>query len=659
MRKKSAVDRDISIPKVRDRALRNSRDIYKSLQRAFPERFYNPFTDDQREMVEAMMHAAKHGGDQAIAATRGDGKTTLAECVITLLICWGLLRFPAVFAATGRDAEQILSNIKGEFEGNDRLHAAWPEVCEPVRMLEGAPQRAGGQTVDGVRTRMQWSGDGVRFPTVPGSKASGALLKTRGLDGAIRGVREGSLRPDFALIDDPDTEESAKSPSQQQSREAAIERAIGGLGGPGRKFGRLMLCTLINDTCIAARFTDPKVKPSWRGKRFKFLKAMPEREDLWGEFVRLRQEGFDPNSDVEIEAAHRFYLANRSKMDAGADVSNEYRFNADAFPPESSALEHFYNQVADKGWPVVKAELQNEPESEEVESKPGLTPALVAKRLSGSLRNMIPSGHLCITAAIDTGQRKGCHYEVVAWYPGGRGIIIDYGVQDVHNVEALGPQMAVKNALHAWREERLNAPYVLETGEPAKIDLCLVDSGDGQLESAVYQFVREVGAPFRASKGFGSRHDLSPFRSVPKASADRKPGEHWYQSRQLITGGGSLWLVGVDADHWKEWAHDRFLTQPRDENGTLRPGSMTLFGNDAREHQTFAHHICAEQQEQEFVRDKGMVRKWVVRNRNNDWLDCTAYACAAAAILGVRLSGPTLRMTPAAPRPRARIKFAG
>lgn len=655
MRSIRAADREIAIPPVTDRVLRRERDIYKALKRAFPERFYNPFTDDQREMVEAMMHAAEYGGDQAIAATRGDGKTTLAECVIILLICWGTLRFPTIFAATGRDAEQILANIKGEFEANDRLHAAWPDVCEPVRRLEGAPQRAGGQTVGGVRTRMQWSGDGVRFPTVKGSKASGALLKTRGLDGAIRGVREGAQRPDFALIDDPDTEESAKSESQQAQREAAIERAVGGLGGPSRKFGRLMLCTLINATCLAARFTDAKIKPSWRGRRFRFMIEPPEREDLWGEFMRLRQEGFDPNSGVEIEAAHEFYLADRERMDLGARVSNPYRFNSEAFPPEVSAIEHYYNQIADKGWSVVKAELQNEPEYEETETKPGLTPALIQKRLSGTLRNVVPSGHLCLTAFTDVGQRKGCWYAVVAWYAGARGIVVDYGVQDVHNIDVIGPQMAVKNSLHAWREDRLANPYVNEHGEAVKIGLHLIDSGDGQLEAAVFQFVREAGAPYAPSKGFGSRYDQSPFRDVGKTTKDRKPGAHWFQSKKAIAGGGVIWWVGMDVDHWKEWIHDRFLTQHRDEQGALRPGSLTLYGDSPREHHTISHHVCAEAQETEFVRDKGMVTKWVVKDRKNDGLDCLAGNACAAAIRGVGINRAPPRTAPPA---RRQIRFA-
>lgn len=641
MARKRAESRDITISKCMNhrRRRRAQRDIFYGLRTYFPHRFYNPFTDDQSEMVSLILHTIKHGGDQAIAAVRGDGKTTLVECVVVLAICFGWVRFPALFGATGPFAEQILTNIKLEFECNQLLLDDFPEVCEPIWALEGAAQRCGGQTVGGVRTRMQWSGDGVVFPTVKGSKASGAVIMTRGLDGAIRGMRHASLRPDFALVDDPDTEESAVSPSQQAKREKAIDRSIAGLAGPGRKIGRIILGTLINGTCIIARYTDAATKPSFKGKRFSLVKQWPEREDLWSEFIRLRQQGCDINSGISIDAAHAFYLANRAEMDRGAVVSNQYRAIRDADPPEASSLEHVYNRIADIGRDAFDTEYQNQPPKEEGPETSGITPALVAKRLSGYPQHLVPEGRIALTAYLDVGRSKGCHYAVAAWYPGARGHIIDYGVQEVHNIEKVGPESAVLSALRARREEWLEHPYCNEHGEPLKIDLCLVDSGDGSLEETVYRFVREAGMPFRASKGFGSRYGQSPFKRPQKRTRELKPAHGWYESLQRVQG-GSLWLVGLDVDHWKEWVHDRFLTEPRDD-GTyaLRRGALTVFGTDAQRHHSFSRHICAEMMEIEFDRvgGRGLRKRWVVKNKNNDWFDCVAGCAAGAGMCGVTL----------------------
>lgn len=657
MQAKRAAERDIPIRRLtaaerrKRAALAKPGNVEAALRWYFPIRFYNDFTEDQREMIGDILRVMRDGGDQSEAATRGDGKTSIAEAVICLCIAWGLLSFAVIAANTGPNAGQILDNIKEEFETNDRLAEHFPEICDPIRALEGAASRANGQTAGGARTRMRWSGDGVKFPTVKGSKASGALLKTRGLDSAIRGLKIGTRRPEFVLIDDPDTEESAESAIQQEKREKIIERGIGGLGGPGRKFGRLMLCTIINRTCLAARYTDPKVKPSWKGKRFKFLKTPPTRDDLWGEYITLWREGHDPNSQVDVMAAHEFYLKNQRLMDAGAVISNTSRFNPNSFPPTVTALEYFFSEVARSGWDVVNTELQNDPPATDERETTGITPGLVQARLSGYPWLLVPRGRLALVGFIDTGWSstgKGCHYQVMSIHAGFRSHVVDYGVQDVHNVEEIGPERAVLNALNAWRAERMGSPYLDEDGKPCPLDCVLVDSGDGQVEQAVYRFVRESGgAVFRASKGFGSRGDLSPFHGVQKLTRDRKPGEHWFESRQTLppaAGGGQLWLVGIDADYWKGFAHDRFLTKHQDDKHQLLPGSITLYGDNPRKHQTFAHHICAEVQETTITRGRGPVRKWVVVRRANDWLDCSAGCCCAGALMGCTLTSSSLPM---------------
>ncbi len=36
--------------------------------------------------------------------------------------------------------------------------------------------------------------------------------------------------------------------------------------------------------------------------------------------------------------------------------------------------------------------------------------------------------------------------------------------------------------------------------------------------------------------------------------------------------GKNVWLVNINAEHWKGWEHDRWLT------AAVKPGSMFLFG---------------------------------------------------------------------------------
>ena len=60
-------------------ALANSADIYAFLSCYFPDVFWGDWTEQRREMVAAILNAARYGGDQAIAAPRGEAKTLIVQ----------------------------------------------------------------------------------------------------------------------------------------------------------------------------------------------------------------------------------------------------------------------------------------------------------------------------------------------------------------------------------------------------------------------------------------------------------------------------------------------------------------------------------------------------------------------------------------------------
>ena len=208
--KQSAKNRAVSIHPFTPAELRKRKklesNIFDWLEYFYPESFYNPWTDNQREMVSAIFHCAKYGNTQAIAAPRGEGKTTLGECAITYSLLTGLMTFPLIVAAAGEHSDRILSNIKSELEFNENLGdeetGLYRDVCTPIRALEGAPQRCNMQTVGGERTQMKWSGGFIKFPTISEDywksigqpkgykyRCGGSILMTRGLDAAMRGIR--------------------------------------------------------------------------------------------------------------------------------------------------------------------------------------------------------------------------------------------------------------------------------------------------------------------------------------------------------------------------------------------------------------------------------------------------------------------------------------
>jgi len=652
--RQSAQARDIEIPFPRDLKLRRrlERSIFAWLAHYFAGIFYNPFNGQQKRMVEAILHAAKHGGDQSIAAPRGEGKTAITECAIIFCMLTGKLKFPLIAAATGPDAQAILGNIKRHFETNDELAEQYPEVCEPIRALEGANQRANMQTcMGGHRTRLKWGLDKITLPDVPrlkrgreyiDSKCRGSVLVTRGLDSAIRGIRHGSLRPDLVLIDDPETRESVESDTQIAKRIRTIEQDIGGLGGPGRRMGRLLLCTIMNRRGVAYQYTDPQQHPSWRGVRYRLLVQHPNREDLWGEYVELRRAGMsaaiqaDGSVDEAIAAATQFYVDRRRDMDAGAVVANPHRFDPHH---EASALQHCYNIIADQGQDAFLTEYQNDPPETAGPQESGIYPDLVASRVSGFEQGVVPPGCPLLTGAADLG-KTALHWVIVAWSKAGSGSVIDYGVQDVwpkdrDNEQAV--ELAILQALHGLRDQLLAADYHYPDGETVPLQCCLVDSG--RWEKAVYEFVRATGEKvFRASKGIGDEPSgrRSVFRSPDTQTDKKRIGDHCVMSYQEAA---RLWLVDMDTNYWKAWLHERFMTPDTSPQGTI-----TLFGNEKRRHFAFAHHICAEIEVEEFIDGKGLKRYWKKVNKNNHWLDCAYAACVAASLHGMKLLAPTQEM---------------
>jgi hypothetical protein len=227
------------------------------------------FTGQQLEMIAAVGHCISNGGDKALAASRGEGKTTIAERLAIKYTLQGKLDFTLLCCSTGPMAEHSLETIRDSIEQNDLLAADYPEVCVPVRLLEGVPQRAKTMLANGKRhdtgeaytaesIRFSWTGNEVVLPDAPGSPSAQAVIATRGLDAAIRGIKRKGKRVKLVLIDDPDTLETACNERQAEKLESRIDKDLAGLGGQRRSVSRVMLTTLQTRTSVSYLFTDQK-----------------------------------------------------------------------------------------------------------------------------------------------------------------------------------------------------------------------------------------------------------------------------------------------------------------------------------------------------------------------------------------------------------------
>jgi len=674
-RQQSLQRRDVPIPPCQDPARRKrlEKDDAAWLRWYFgvdcPNPFSRDFTADQLEWIREVRRVADCGGDKAMAAPRGEGKTSILERLGEKFALEGRIDFLVLFGATGSAAEASLDSIKEDLATNDRLAADYPEVCIPVRALEGTPNRAHYQTVSGKRhdngqefvrasSKFKWCGHEVVLPKVPGSPSANFVIATRGLDAAVRGLKRKGKRPKLVIIDDPDTENSAISESQTAKLEKRIDKSIGGLGDQKRPIARVMITTVSTRICVSARYTDPKIKPSWAGKVYRLLVAKPLRLDLWLEYVSQRDHD-QQNGDPEGRTAHKLYVDNFEVMNAGAAVSNPYRFDgtilADGTARELSTLQRYYNEVQRIGQEAVSTEYDNDPPAEDADVERLLLTAhhIQTNCLSGLDRRVVPVGTVLITRAGDI-QKLGVHHVTIAWDVNAVGAIIDYDFWPFVGAEgraASDCELLILEGLWAWHASLADNPYHDVDGHEQFADLTLIDMGwkDKSWSSQPVQvFCNALGnRDFLPSKGI-------PNYRKPETSKRLIIGDQWH-----VAWPNGAPIVETNPDHWKMKAHEGFLA----ERG--QPGSLSVFEPPRKDgranrnaHLSFAKHVLSETWETRPMPGfKGRRTGWWKSGKPNHWFDALYGAIVARSLKGLStLGGP---QSAHAPPPRQHAAAPG
>ncbi|AMV18250.1 terminase gpA endonuclease subunit [Planctomyces sp. SH-PL14] len=679
---KRAQERALEIPPVKDRRRRLELEAAGTepwLRHYLGDRFYLPFSPNQSSIISEIDYRFDHGGQKAIADMRGGGKTSIVEGCTLKGIIRGKIHYPLIVAANGEAAADILTNIKSPVETNELLAEDYPELCIPIRDLSEAPQKAMKQTVNGRRTMGAWSKKTVKFPTVwmtwcplclcadtigdlgggpflclecgntfemwP-APFSGARIKCVGIFGKIRGKRDGAQRPDFALLDDIEDEQSAISKRLKTRIRGVIDRAIAGAGGPDKNLSVVLLCTIQNDTCISAEYTDREQRATYNGDRYKQVIEWPQTEDaktLWLKYVELRQDGRRLGHDPEGKLATEHYVVNREEMDAGFTVVNKFRFR----PGEISAQQHIYNQIADNGLPMVLAEYQNAPKAEQADTGIPKADAL-EKRRSGLKRWVVPAETQVVVSHIDVGQTV-LWWTAAAYWGSFGGSFIAYGCWPhqhrsyIHASEA-SPTIAEAfrkahgqdgdvDAMIFWAlgqltDELASQPLFTESGVAHNMAKIGIDSG-WETET-IYRFCR------------ASKHKaiLIPTKGMP-LSVKKKPMGAWdkvdgetrgWNSRIVPPKGRQIRIAEFDANAWKTRLHDR-LSLPL---GSASAISFFGEGTDlALDHKMISAHLTAETRQFVKVGDRDGYEYEPKPGEDNHLLDTATGTLMVAGFNGI------------------------
>lgn len=690
-RNKHAQAADIGVlPAVVDPARREAcrLDLLAFLIGYFPKSTgLSPFGIAHIAAIRRLQTAILDGGLFINVFPRGYAKTTISENAAIWALLYGHRKFIPIFGADANAACGNIDSIKTELAENELLYADFPEACHPIRALEGKPQRCASQTfipgnVEGFEvaadakpelTRISWTADMIVLPTLmlPDgySASSGCAIATRGIEGGARGMKykrhDGiQQRPDFVMIDDPQTDASANSTTQSKKRLNVIQKSILRLGGHDKRMAVVVNATVIQPDDLIETMMDLSKFPAWQSQRIAMVNKFPDaHETQWLDKYATIRNTFDPDLVGDQQRAHRdateFYRTNQAEMDAGAAVSWEECFNRET---EISAIQHAYNILIDDGEEVFASECQNDPKPKSEGTGQQLVASEIVRRLNKVQRGVVPLACDKVTAFVDV-QGEALFWIAVAWDSKSfAGHVVDYGVypdQPTRQFELAKLRVKLSDVfkkgthpeygarvfagLEALKPKLTDRTWKREDGAELATSRVLIDYGYEPSADAVFTFCRQSRGVAIPSKGKGIGAKRAPFDQWKKREGETH-GRGW----KISPTQGRL-VALFETNFWKSFVRDALFAP------LLSKTALYLYGEDPKHHSLIAEHFAVEKYTTVSAEGR-TIDEW--ENPSNwfdqHWWDGIVGAAVAASMVGVQ--------TPiqAANRPDARrvITFA-
>lgn len=631
---KSAAGREIApMPDVVDPARRRraKHDLLFALRSYFPARFNLRFSADQRAVVRKIEKTVKHGGLNAFGLPRGSGKTTIVESSALMAALFGWRRFIVIVSSSSEGAQKILDSVRVELETNTMLLEDFPEVCYPVRRLDGIAHRCRGQTYRGVRTHVGWGGNQIILPTIEG--VGGQVIRPIGITGSIRGTKATLastgevVRPDLVLIDDFQTDESARSPARCAAHVEKINGALLGLAGPAKKIACFLTATVLSVDDAAGRLLDNEL---WNPERSQMLKKWPDDMGKWDKYADVVRESIAAGDG--LKRATDFYRKNKRSMDKGAQAAWSDRYNEDEISAIQHAMTLYYR---DPG--AFLSEYQLEPSDEKKAVMDGMLSAgEIAARTNYLEAGELPDDTTRLVAFVDV-QERCLYYAVFAVSEDFKVYCVEYSTSPEQG-RGYFTYSQIRRSLQRKFSDITELSSLIVAGITAllgklfakySIDRVLIDAGWETSAVNLAVASSEYRASVFASHGRGitaGRQSLS--------SLARKPGEivgaEWRVRRSA---GSRTRYVVFDANYWKTQLHRRFSISWPD------PGAITLYkgGREKTKHEMVADHLTSEVPTKTKGQGREVLEWHLLPSRDNHWLDCFVGGLVAASVAGAQL----------------------
>ena len=527
-------------------------------------------------------------------------------------------------------------------EADGPLLEDFPEVVLPIKNLENAPIRANYQEYKGQPTKILFSAKGIRFASTEIADErgnSGAVIRGGGMTASLRGMVETlptgeQIRPDLILIDDPQTRQSAGSPSQVQTREDILNGDLAGMAGVGQKMSILCAMTVVEQDDLACRLLDRDRSPDWVAIKAPMLESFPKNMDLWDQYNTLRVQ--EAVFEVEEGSCNEFYEANREALEEGAVHYWPDRIDNGKITALQSAMDAYYKSPR-----AFAAEYQNDPDSDTSGDLEPLRAGDLVKRQTHYTRGQVPDEATHLTAFIDV-QRSCLFWMVCSWAPGFRGQIIDYGMFP-EQTNRMHTTAKIRKPLQKWSKDNddegaiqagisylvqhlIERDFYKHDGTLMKIDRGFVDSRykTDKAENALIETGTQV---FTMSYGIGiGAKNESMSRWVKKKGAHH--GHHWVVQKPEKR---KLRACFIDTNYWKSQAYEG-LKVAKEHHSAITFYKTQNFSH----HQAAADHLCSEVAVRVEAKGK-IVDEWQLPSHapDNHLFDCLVGNLAAASTLGI------------------------
>jgi len=649
----------------RREACRN--DLHLFLRTYFPHSTgLSPFSEDHILAIKRMENSILKGGGIVLTCfPRGFGKTTISENLAIWAAVYGHKRLIPIIGADKPAASDTIDSLKSELTVNELLADDFPEVVMPFIHIDNKSQRANTQKYNDELTHVRWSGDELGFAWIKGDDGeyrdnSGVLFRCLGITGRIRGMsvklpNGKKQRPDFFILDDPQTDESARSPAQVEKRMSIYQKSILRLGGHDKMLSGVINATVIEPEDMVDILLSDK-HPEVEGLRIPMLKELSDvHETMWLEDYADLRKTYNPEDPdgrrLAIQRANEFYLENRIQMDSGALPTWEHCFAA--ADGEVSAVQHAYNILIDDGPEVFASECQNDP----IASRPSgieiLTPsAIKSTRIMGSA--MLPRDTEVVTAHIDvqknalyycvTGFSKGFsvypfHYGVYPDQRSGRMFYSDLRQTLRKKYVGLSDEERITHAVRDLLRILHSRTYERQDGFQMKLEMCLVDAG--YQTDAVFDGITSFGGSnVYRMYGRGVRSTEVPMLMNARKKGERRSKDLFVPWRQLIDiNKRSSRYVLACVNSVKTFLHRRIRTEPGQDGQFRLPE-----GN----HDYLLHSLCSSEYPTETEGPYGRIVEWSVQPGvpDNHLLDCVCGSIVAASMTGqVAFGQPPARVS--------------